>query len=153
MVVDRIVDAPLARHDGKRQKARAGAHEGKQQGGGGQRIGGGGEGKPQYHGGVEDEIQRDVEKAAAVGYAGFPRHGAIESVQQPVEQDGRERPLIAAQGQQRQRQHADGKAGEAYLVGADPGAAERFGEPGEGAVDNGDQVAIKQGELLGQKRD
>ena len=62
-------------------------------------IGGGGEGKAQHHGGVEDKIQRDVEKAAAVGDAGFPRHGAIEPVQQPVEQDGRERPRIAAKGQ------------------------------------------------------
>jgi len=94
--------------------------------------------KLQHHGGVEDEIQRDVEKAAAVGDAGFPRHGAVEPVQQPVEQDGHKRPLIAAKGQQRQRQHADGKAGEAHLIGTDPGTAERFGKLGERAADHGD---------------
>ena len=99
-------------------------HEGEQQGGGGQGVGRVGEGKAQHHGGVEDEIQRDVEKPAAVGDARFPRHGAIQPVQQPVEQNRRQRPLIAAKGQQRQRQHADEKAGEAHLVGAHPGPAQ-----------------------------
>ena len=54
--------------------------------------------------------------------------------------------MIAAKGQQRQRQHADGKAGEAHLIGTDPRTAERFGKLGEGAADHGDQMAIKQGE-------
>ncbi len=56
---------------GKRQKTAAGADEAGQQGCGGQRVGRGvGHCKGQRYGGVEDEVERDVQKAVRVGGLG-----------------------------------------------------------------------------------
>ena len=108
----------LGRHDGKGQKARARADEGEQQRHRRHRIGTRVcQGEAHHHGGVEQEIETDVQKATGIGaQAGMPRQRAIQPVHHPIDQDRDQREPEMPISQQRQRQHADGEAREGQLI-------------------------------------
>ena len=110
MGVAGIGDLVPGRQGGKSEKAAAGADKGKQQPGPRQgivqRVR---QNKAERHQGVEEKIQRNIEKAARVREPAPPRQGAIQTIQQAVEENSDQRRALPPQRQKGQSQHADGK--------------------------------------------
>ena len=102
--------------------------------------------KAKRHQGVEQKVERDIEKSPRIGQASAARQRPVQTVQQAVKHDGDQRRRIPAKDQKRQRQHADGKPGQGQSVGRDARLIQHGNQTIQSGLNPRVQVTVKHGE-------
>jgi len=117
--------------------------------GGGQRIRGRvGQREAERYGGVEQEVERDVEEGAAVGRHALPRQCAVEAIAEAIHQQRDDRPTDLACHDQEGGEHAEGEAEQADVIRGDAALIQPPGNAfhrGPGECEN---LAVKHGACL-----
>ena len=101
------------------------------------------QGEAEGDAGIDDEIADDVEVAAEIGERRMARHRAVETVGQPVDQDGGQRHAVPLRGQKGNRQQADREADNRNRVGRYTDSRESAPDAIERRIDDPPHAGIK----------